>query len=233
MKRWPLIASFVLFMALCASVAYWALQVFRPPLRAVAAPAAVARPAPKLEAAAALFGGRSTGAVASNYQLKGVVVSGDPADSIAILATDGKPARAVRANAEIAPGVTVKEVHRRYVLIAEGGATKRVELPEDAKGQAKVDMATRTPVPAQTVQTAPPAAAAGMPPKQSVVPAADPQAASPNTSIGAVATPAPAAPTTPGSPAQPQVSSQPQASSLPASPQTPASPQAPAVAPAR
>ena len=133
MKRLPLVTSFILFIALCASAAYWAMQLLKPPLRAVAAPPQTAQPAPKLDAAAGLLGGRSTAAVASNFQLKGVVVAGDPAKSVAILAANGKPAQAIRTNAEVVPGVTVKEVNRSYVLLSEGGVIKRVELPADAR----------------------------------------------------------------------------------------------------
>jgi general secretion pathway protein C len=142
MKRWPLIASFVLFIALCASAAYWAMQLFKPPLRAVSAPPRTALPAPKLDAAAGLFGGRLNAVVASNFQLKGVVVASNPAESVAILAANGKPAQAIRANAEVAPGVTVKEINRRYVLLSEGGVIKRVELPVDAKAQMKAGIST-------------------------------------------------------------------------------------------
>lgn len=133
MKRWPLITSFVLFIALCVSAAYWAMQLLKPPLRAVAPPPPSSQSAPRLEAAAGLLGGRTSAAVASNFQLKGVVVASDPTESVAILAANGKPPRAFRANAEVAPGITVKEVHNRYVLLSEGGAIKRVELPESAR----------------------------------------------------------------------------------------------------
>ena len=133
MKRWPLITSFVLFIALCVSVAYWAMQLFNPPLRAVAAPPQANQPAPRLDAAASLLGGRSNAAVAGNFQLKGVVVASNPAESIAILAANGKPARAIRVDADVVPGVTVKEVNRRYVLLSVGGVITRVELPENAK----------------------------------------------------------------------------------------------------
>lgn len=133
MKRWPLITSFVLFIALCVSAAYWAMQLFKPPVRSVAAPPQTAQTAPKLDAAAALLGGHSTSDVAGNYQLRGVVVSSNPADSVAILAASGRPARAIRTHAEVMPGVTVEEVHSRYVLLSEGGVIKRVELPEIAK----------------------------------------------------------------------------------------------------
>lgn len=133
MKRWPLFASFVLFIALCASAAYWTIQFLKPPARAVASLPQVAQPAPKLDAAVALFGGRSSVSVASNFQLKGVVVASNPADSVAILSANGKPARSVRTNAEVVPGVTLKEVQRGYVLLSENGVTKRVELPVKAK----------------------------------------------------------------------------------------------------
>lgn len=133
MKRWPLITSFVLFIALCISVAYWAMQLFNPPLRAVAAPPQANQPAPGLDAAASLLGGHSNTAAAGNFQLKGVVVASNPAESVAILAANGKPARAIRVDADVVPGVTVKEVNRRYVLLSAGGVITRVELPENAR----------------------------------------------------------------------------------------------------
>lgn len=140
MKRWPLVATFVLFIAACVSAAYWAMQLFKPPLRPVAAPPQTVQIAPRLDAAAALFGGRPTIAVASNFQLKGVVVASNAAESIAILAAGGKPAQVVKTNEEVAPGVKVTEVHPRYVLLSEGGVVKRVELPEDMKGRARADL---------------------------------------------------------------------------------------------
>ncbi len=166
MKRWPLIASFVLFIVLCVSAAYWAMQLFRPSLRTVTAPPPTSRPLPRIEAAAQLFGGRSNIAVATNFQLRGVVASGTAGESIAILSADGKPAQAVRANAEVLPGVIVKEVHPHYVLLSEGGVIKRVELPESAKGQGGVESAAP---PVQQAGGFPP-----LPPQN--VPLPDPQA---------------------------------------------------------
>lgn len=155
MRRLPLVASFLLFILLCASAAYWAMQLFKPPLRPVTAPPRTAQPEIRPQAAAGLFGARSRAvAAASNYQLRGVIFSGNPRDSVAIISADGKPAQAFRVETEIVPGVTVKEVHRGYVLIAEGGTTKRIELPEDAPAQAQgvtvnpaLPPVTRTPVP--------------------------------------------------------------------------------------
>lgn len=130
MKRWPLIASFVLFIALCATLAYWAMQFFKPPVRPVAAPPPSAQAPVNVDAAAGLFGGRGTTAVASNFQLKGVIMASNPKDSVVILTADGKSAQAVRAGAEILPGVRIKEVNRRFVVLSDNGVEKRVELPE-------------------------------------------------------------------------------------------------------
>lgn len=182
MKRLPLVASFLLFIVLCASLAYWALELFKPPQRPVAAPPRTAQPEIRPEAATALFGGRTgSTAVASNYQLKGVIFSGNPRDSVAILGVDGKPAQALRVGKEIAPGVTIEEVHRQYVLLTENGATKRVELPANAPPQ--IGFAAASPVRARSAAVpasqnqnvpmmrppAPPPAAATAPPPSTVV----------------------------------------------------------------
>jgi general secretion pathway protein C len=132
MNRWAVLVSFLLFLALCASVAAWAVQLFKPasrPLAAAAVPTAVP-PTADLRAASTLFGGRQTGVTAATYALKGVVVARRPSDSAAIMAAGGNPAQAVPVGAEVVPGVTVKEVHSQFVLLSEGGREKRVELPE-------------------------------------------------------------------------------------------------------
>lgn len=133
MSRGRLVLSFLLFIALCASIAYWGLQLYDPPLRPVAPSAQAQTVAPRMEAAAAVFGGQATTEVASNFQLRGVIYSGTPRDSVAIIAIEGKPPQAYRANAEVAPGVRVQEVHRQYVLLSDGGAMKRIELPAAAR----------------------------------------------------------------------------------------------------
>lgn len=147
MKRLPVLVSFVLFIALCASIAYWGLQLFKPSVRPMAAPPAPPMAEPRLDLAASLFGGRKTAvAVASNYALKGVVVARNPNESVALLATDGKPAQALGIGQEVVRGVTVQEVHSGYVLLSEGGALKRVPLPENVPPQVS-GLANRTPVP--------------------------------------------------------------------------------------
>jgi general secretion pathway protein C len=131
MKRLPIVVSFVMFVALCASGTYWAMQLFKTPTRQVATLPPVPHVEVNLNAASSLFGGRQGPvAVATNFQLKGIVAADKPEDSAAILSADGKPPQTVPLNAEVMPGVTVKEVHSKYVLLSDGGVTRRVELPE-------------------------------------------------------------------------------------------------------
>jgi general secretion pathway protein C len=152
MTRGRLVLSFLLFIALCASIAYWGLQLYDPPLRPVAAPEQSQAAAPRIEAAAAVFGGQAS-APATNFQLRGVIVSGTPRESVAIIAEEGKPPKAYRVNTEIVPGVKVQEVHPQYVVISDGGAQKRVELPA-ARNASQGGIAARTaPVQSTPVQS--------------------------------------------------------------------------------
>ncbi len=159
-KRLPLLASFVCFVALCASVTYWTIQYMKPPARPLATVMPGALPELPLEVAASLFGGRAAKvAVASNFQLKGVIFAANAIDGVAILGADGKPPVASRVNGEVVPGVTVKEVHRGYVLLNEGGMVKRVELQEGAKG----GMQFESPVAQSVGPVSPPPQRAEMP----------------------------------------------------------------------
>jgi general secretion pathway protein C len=236
MKRWPLVASFLLFLLLCASVAYWGLQLFKPPLRPVAAPPRTASADVPPEAAAALFGGKAGPvAVASNYQLHGVILSGTARDSVAILSADGKPAQALRVNAELAPGVVVKEVHRDHVLLSDGGVVKRVELPETAQ----LNVATASPVPSRPALPAapPPPATPATPTAPGTSQRVPPGATGPSSQQGptpaSVPTPAPAVvvnptPTPPPATPTPAPSPTPAQQAVPAPAQTPVRPAVPA-----
>jgi general secretion pathway protein C len=129
MKRWPAITSFILFIALCVSAAYWAMQFFQPPIRSIVAPPAAPQQAPELSAAAGLLGGSVQASAASNFRLTGIIIAGHPSDSIAIIAADGKPARPFRVNAEIKTGVRVQEIQPGYVLLQQNEKVQRLELP--------------------------------------------------------------------------------------------------------
>lgn len=150
-KRLPILTSFILFLALCASITYWTLQFMKPAPRPLAVATSAGPIEIPLEVAASLFGGRAAKvAVASNFQLKGVIFAANARDGVAILGADGKPPVASRVNGEVVPGVTVKEVHRGYVLLNENGTLKRVELQEVTKNSMQFESPIAQP-PGQSV----------------------------------------------------------------------------------
>lgn len=130
-KRLPLLLSLLGVILLAASLAYWILQLYQPPQRPLAAVQQAALPDPPIDAAATLFGGQIAVASATNYQLTGVVADGN--SSVAILVAEGSPPKALKVGKELAPGVTLAEVHPRYVMLSDGGVMKRVDLATDTK----------------------------------------------------------------------------------------------------
>jgi general secretion pathway protein C len=133
-KRLPLLFSLVSVILLAASLAYWILQLYQPPQRPLAAVAHNAMPPPPIDAAATLFGGQISKASASSYQLTGIVSAGR--DSVAIIVAEGSPPKAIRMGKELVPGITLAEVHPRYVMLSDGGVMKRLDLAADAKAAA-------------------------------------------------------------------------------------------------
>lgn len=129
MKRLPVVFSFLLFLALSATLAYWIVQWTAPAPRTVSAPPKSERTIAPVSAAASLFGGRSPGSAIANVQLRGVVHSGSSSDSVAIIAIEGKPPRALTVNSEITPGVIVKEILNKTVVVSEKGVERELSLP--------------------------------------------------------------------------------------------------------
>jgi general secretion pathway protein C len=137
MKRFPILLSLLALIALSASIAYWVLQLYQPPQRPLAAAPQGAPPEPAIDAAATLFGGQAAAAVAANYQLTGVVAAGR--ESVAIIVAEGAPPKALVVGKEISPGVTVSEVHPRYVMLSDSGVMKRIDLAPDTKAAAPMN----------------------------------------------------------------------------------------------
>lgn len=192
--------------ALSASLAYWAIQLYKPkqrPIQAAPPPAVIE---PSLDSAATLFGGNQVANTASNYQLTGVISSG--AQGVAILVVDGQPAKAVKIGKEISPGVTVAEVHPRYVMLSEGGVQKRVDLAQDTRPAADMSAPVNSqpgmgqPLAAQPVPATPPPPP---PPVETSVPVPPGTAQEPpQPAPGAVQIPNAA----PQAPSEPQVNAQ-------------------------
>ena len=135
----PLLYTLLAVIALSASIAYWAMELYKPAQRPLAAMPQASVPDPAPDAGATLFGGQAMAVMASNYQLTGVIASG--ANGVAILVADGQPAKAVPVGRELSPGVIIKEVQPRYVMLSEGGILKRIELAADDKAAAAMGVA--------------------------------------------------------------------------------------------
>ncbi len=169
MKRLPAVLSLILFLALCASLAYWLLQWLAPAPRPVAAPPVAQRPPAPLTAAFNLFGGNPQSG-APGLELRGIIRSGRAADSVAIITVEGKPPRALRMHAEVMPGVEIREIRARTVILADKGASRELALPPFAtQPGAAQDMAAMNTNPSQVVP----------PPQQAVPPAASPPVQAP------------------------------------------------------
>src|SRR5205085_9416493 len=133
-KRLPLILSLLGVILLAASLAYWILQLYQPPQRPLAAAPHTAMADPPIDAAATLFGGQVVTASATSYQLTGIVSAGR--ESVAIIVAEGSPPKALRVGRELVPGITLAEVHPRYVMLSDGGVMKRLDLAADTKSAA-------------------------------------------------------------------------------------------------
>ena len=158
MKRMPLVMTLLALIVLSASIAYWVLQLYQPPQRPLASAPLASVPEPSIDAAAGLFGGRASAAVASNYQLTGVVAAG--ANGVAIIVADGGVPKALKIGKEVGPGVTLREVYPRYVMLSENGVMKRIELATDNRA------AANGAAPAQGTQQQPPQQFQQQPPQQ-------------------------------------------------------------------
>ena len=130
MKRLPVVLTFLMFVALCVSLSFWGMYLFKPQARPVAAAVQQGSYEPGTGQWGAVFGVSQTAqASSSNFQLKGIVLAKREGESLAIVSANGRPAQAVAMNKELSPGVVLKEVHPQYVVIAESGVMHRVELP--------------------------------------------------------------------------------------------------------
>jgi general secretion pathway protein C len=149
-KRLPLLLSLLGLILLAASLAYWILQLYQPPQRQLAPMQHAAMADPSVDAAATVFGGQVVVATATNYQLTGIVAAGR--DSAAIIVADGSPPKALRLGKELAPGITLAEVHPRYVMLSDSGVMKRVDLAVDNKAAAPMGMPINVPMGNQGAQ---------------------------------------------------------------------------------
>lgn len=169
-KRLPLVLSLLGVILLAASLAYWIMQLYKPVQRPIAAVPRTSMPEPSIDAAATLFGGQAATASASNYQLTGIVAAGR--DSVAIIVAEGSPPKALKVGKEVAPGITLAEVHPRYVMLSDGGVMKRLDLAADTKPAASMDGAAVPPGAPAATPNGPPPLPVGATPEPPMAPGA-------------------------------------------------------------
>lgn len=143
MKRLPLISSLFAFALFCISLSYWGLQWLTPHSRSVALPVQSNALEPASGQWGSLFGlSQSQQPVASNYQLKGVILAKHAAHSLAIISANGKPGIPLAAGQDIAPGVQLKEITETAIVIIDNGVSKRIELPQNKSSNGLIAIST-------------------------------------------------------------------------------------------
>jgi general secretion pathway protein C len=132
------ILTLLLFALLCATLAYWSLQLFAHRSPVAPAGAVAQAPAPiDLAQASRLFGGATaapTVAAAVNIQVVGVVAAGR--SGIALLSIDGRAARPFQVGQPVADGVVLATVEPGTVQIEQRG--QLLDLPAPARGSLTV-----------------------------------------------------------------------------------------------
>jgi general secretion pathway protein C len=131
LRQTPIVIHLLGAAAASALAAYWALQLLATPASSVtpaAAPVlAVRDPDPRL--AARLFGDLTSGpaAIVRNVQVAGVYASGKA--SSAVVAVDGKPARAVLLGQEAAAGLRLVDVRSDGITLETDGVRTDYTVP--------------------------------------------------------------------------------------------------------
>lgn len=128
-ERLPNTVSFLFFIGVWVSLSFWLQQWLSPPVQPMQLFPMAEQSIPPLSSAANLFGGSEQSSMLANVQLNGVIRSNSSKESIVIIATDGGPSRALRLNSEIMPGIVVKSINARSVILSGNGTEREIALP--------------------------------------------------------------------------------------------------------
>ncbi len=131
-RRWaPSIAAVAAFGVLGATCAWWALQLFAPPIAIAPAGSIVdTRSAPELIGAQALFGSTASGttiAAPADLEVRVLGVAASTSRGSAVLVVGSGAARAFLVGDEVDPGLRLVEVRSDAVVLERNGV--RIELP--------------------------------------------------------------------------------------------------------
>jgi general secretion pathway protein C len=128
-ERLPNTVSFLFFVGVWVSLSFWFQQWLSPPVQPMQLFSMAEQSIPPLSSAANLFGGSEQSSVLANVQINGVIRSNSAKDSVVIIAADGGPSRALQLNSEIMPGIVIKAINARSVIVAGKGAEREIALP--------------------------------------------------------------------------------------------------------
>ena len=124
------ILSLIALAIFCATLTWWIVTLTSH--QSAPLPAAAAVRAPSVELAATLFGGQLQRKENQDVRLFGILALQHGA--AAIVSYGGEPARAISLGGPLTPGVTVKEVRSRSIIIDRKGTRSEVFLPPNAPG---------------------------------------------------------------------------------------------------
>ncbi len=169
-ERLPDAVSFVFFICVWVSLSFWLRLWLLPALPPEPTFTVAEKSIPPISSAANLFGGSQQASALASVQLNGVIRSVRPQESIVIIAAEGGPPRALRLHAEVMPGIVVKEINSRSVILSGKGAERELALPAFASqlgvspttasstGQQSATLYTQPPVQSQMPANPQPAA---------------------------------------------------------------------------
>ena len=169
-KRLPDVVSFLFFISVWVSLAFWLRLWLLPALPTEAKFTVAEHSVPPISAAANLFGESQQASALASVQLNGVIRSTRPQESVVIIATEGGPPRALRLHAEVLPGIVVKKINSCSVILSGKGAERELALPAfasqlgaspttaGATGQQSATLYRQPPMPSQMPATPQPAA---------------------------------------------------------------------------
>jgi general secretion pathway protein C len=169
-ERLPDAVSFLFFIGVWISLSFWLRLWLIPGVPSEPTFTVAEQNIPPISSAANLFGGSQQASALASVQLNGVIRSTRPQESVVIIAAEGGPPRALRLHAEVMPGIVVKEINSRSVILSGKGAERELALPAFAAqsgtlspaagvaGQQSATLYRQPPEPSQMSTLPPPSA---------------------------------------------------------------------------
>lgn len=146
MKRLPLLATLIVFVLFCLSLSYWLSRWIKAPDRSLQA--ATMQSYEPHGNWGMIFGLPPQQQVqASDVQLKGLIFAKNSADSQVIVSINNQANQAIRMNEDIGNGAILKQVGANFIVVANAGAERRIELPANPQNLSGITVQLTPPPP--------------------------------------------------------------------------------------